>query len=190
MKKGTFFESDILKSLQNLCFVAGEEIVGVENSFRSTGNALPPIFISTPYDQNESIWTKKAPSQLVLNRIGSLAERALTLVDEQLDTASNLSFHALFRAPISEYDCIIRLHSSLNPRRYQFHDLSDKYPVTDLNNVEEKSIKKIPVIGFDPVQRYLQELRVSYYYLHSRLTKNFLVRGKMQKSTTVATKKN
>ncbi|XP_043280434.1 nucleolar protein 6 [Venturia canescens] len=139
-----------------------EEIVTVENAFRSGGESYPPIFISTPYDHDGSIWSKKAPSKLVLNRIGSLAEQALKLVDQQLDTVSRLSFRAIFKASISEYDFLIRVHSSLNPRRYQFHDLSDKYPITDLQRLEDEPMKKIPVIAFDPVQCYLRELRRGY----------------------------
>ena len=133
----------------------------IENSFRSARETYPSIFISTPYDQNGSIWTRKAPSTLILNRISSLAKQSLKLVDALFEDSSLISFGSLFRPPMSGYDCLIHTKTSLNPRRLQFLDLPDTRPSVDVYPFKLHSQQRIPVIEFDPIQCYLRELRVS-----------------------------
>lgn len=136
-------------------------MVAIENTFRAAGDSNPPLVIPTPYDPDGSAWTRKAPSKLILNRISSLAREALKLVDRQLEADTNLTFGALFVAPMSEYDCLIRLNSLHNPMRSHFHDLPDKYPTVQVYPYKAHSRQRIPVLGFNPVQCYLRELRVS-----------------------------
>ncbi|KAI4493829.1 hypothetical protein M0804_002005 [Polistes exclamans] len=139
-----------------------EEIIEVETLFGTSRDSLPPLFISTPYDQKESLWTKKAPSVLILNRICLLARESLKLFEQQFNTRTMLDCKALFRSPISEYDCLIHLKPLLNPRRLQGVDLDEKYPVVEWHPYKPHSLQKIPVIDFDPIQCFLKELRDGY----------------------------
>ena len=139
-----------------------EEIVAVETHFGSSRNTLPPLFISTPYDQQTSIWTRKAPTTLILNRITELAKQSLKLFEDQLFIKSVSDFKALFRPPLTEYDCLIHLKPLMVPRRMQNIDASDKYPVLDWHPYKKHSRQKIPIVDFDPVQCFLKELRDGY----------------------------
>ncbi|XP_043516019.1 nucleolar protein 6 isoform X3 [Frieseomelitta varia] len=139
-----------------------EEIIAVETLFGSSRDSLPPLFISTPYDQQRSLWTKKAPSILILNRITMLAKQSLKLYEDQLFTKVLLDFKTLFRPPITEYDCLIYLKPLMVPRRLQAVDVNDEEPIVEWHPYKRHSAQKVPIVGFDPVQLFLQELRNGY----------------------------
>lgn len=64
------------------------------------------------------------------------------------------------------YNILIHIKPLLNPRRYQEVDLTNKnqYRI-ELPKFEENENVKIPVVGFNPVAIYVQELRVSFLKL-------------------------
>lgn len=139
-----------------------ELIVEVENNFTEKRETLPPLFISTPYDPKTSMWTIKAPTRVILTRVGNLAKEVLKLVETELFESTTLSWMPLFKPPMTAYDCLIHLKDKFCPRRYQFYDLDDSI----LNKVwpalkkDEDNI--IPIVEFDPVIKYLEDLRKSY----------------------------
>lgn len=137
-----------------------EEIAAVETLFGTARSSLPPLFISTPYDQQKSLWTKKAPSQLVLNRMSVLAEKSLKLLDNLFNNIV-LDVKLVFRPPLSEYDCLLHLESHMIPRSLQAVDAPSKARIVDLHPYKTHSLQKIPVVDFDPVQCFLKDLRVS-----------------------------
>lgn len=137
-----------------------EEIVAVETLFGTARNSLPPLFISTPYDQQKSLWTRKAPSQLTLNRMSMLAKESLKLFDDLLFNNTILDVKPMFRPPLSAYDCLLHLKSSMIPRRLQAVDVPSKTKIIDLHPYKIHSRQKIPVVDFDPVQCFLKDLRV------------------------------
>ncbi|KZC04307.1 Nucleolar protein 6 [Dufourea novaeangliae] len=139
-----------------------EEIIAVETLFGSSRNSLPPLFISTPYDQQRSLWTRKAPTTLVLNRITALARQSLKLFEDQLFTKALLDVKPLFRPPLTEYDCLIHLKPLMIPRRRQAIDVSETYSLFDVHPYKKHYAQKIPVVDFDPVQCFLKELRNGY----------------------------
>ncbi|XP_017766382.1 PREDICTED: nucleolar protein 6 [Eufriesea mexicana] len=139
-----------------------EEIIAVETLFGSSRDSLPPLFISTPYDQQRSLWTRKAPSILILNRITALARQSLKLYESQLFTKVLLDFKPLFRPPLTEYDCLIYLKSSMVPKILQAVDVSDAHPIVELYPYKHHSAQKIPIVDFDPVQYFLRDLRNGY----------------------------
>lgn len=143
-------------------FILEEDIIAVETLFGSSRNSLPPLFISTPYDQQRSLWTKKAPSILVLNRITMLAKQCIKLYEIQFFTKVLLDFKPLFRPPLTEYDCLIYLKSHMIPRRLQAVDINDAHPIIEWHPYKRHSAQKIPVVGFDPVQYFLKDLRNGY----------------------------
>ncbi|XP_043253264.1 nucleolar protein 6 [Colletes gigas] len=142
--------------------MSSEEIAAVETLFASSRDSLPPLFISTPYDQQKSLWTKKAPTTLILNRITMLARQSLKLFEDQLLTKDALDVKPLFRPPFTEYDCLIHLMPHMVPRKLQAIDVSKEYQVLNWHPYKSHSEQKIPVVGFDPVQCLLKELRDGY----------------------------
>lgn len=137
--------------------------MAVETLFGSSRGSLPSLFISTPYDQQRSLWTRKAPTTLILNRITVLARQSLKLFEDQVFTNILLDIRPLFRPPLTEYDCLIHLKPSMVPRKLQAIDVSDSYPVVEWHPYKKHSAQKIPVLDFDPVQCFLKDLRVSLY---------------------------
>ncbi|XP_011868137.1 PREDICTED: nucleolar protein 6 [Vollenhovia emeryi] len=141
--------------------MTNEEIVAVEKLFSTARSSLPLLFISTPYDQQKSLWTRKAPSQLVLNRMSMIAKESLKLFDDSFNN-SVLDVKPIFRPPLVEYDCLLHLKSSMIPRRLQAVDTSSKAKIVDLHPYKTHSLQKIPVMDFDPVQCFLKDLRDGY----------------------------
>ncbi|XP_012215234.2 nucleolar protein 6 [Linepithema humile] len=142
--------------------MTNEEISAVETLFGTARDSLPPLFLSTPYDQQKSLWTRKAPSQLILNRISLLAKLSLRLFDDLVVQNTVLDVKSMFRPALSEYDCLIYLKSKMNPRRLQAVDVPDKCEIVDLHPYKTHSLQKIPVVDFDPVQCFLKDLRDGY----------------------------
>ncbi|KAL0117298.1 hypothetical protein PUN28_010271 [Cardiocondyla obscurior] len=167
-----------------------EEITAVETLFNTARNSLPPLFISTPYDQQKSLLTRKAPSQLILNRINILAQESLKLFDDLIFNKAILDVKPVFRPPLSEYDCVLHLKSDMIPRRLQAVDVSKKTKIVDLHPYKTHTFQKIPVVDFDPVQYFLKDLRDSYgdYALFFHDTYGGLVIGVLLKPTVLERK--
>ncbi|OXU19050.1 hypothetical protein TSAR_001365 [Trichomalopsis sarcophagae] len=140
-----------------------EEIVEIENTFGTSRETLPSLFICTPYDREASIWTRKAPTPIILKRISALAKEALRLLEVQLFSETSVCCDPLFNPPLSAYDCLIQLKESLNPRKHEATAIvKDDLPTKDLYPFKEHSKTRIPIVGFDPVAEYLSELRKNY----------------------------
>ncbi|XP_014489067.1 PREDICTED: nucleolar protein 6 [Dinoponera quadriceps] len=139
-----------------------EEISAVETLFGTVRSSLPPLFISTPYDQQKSLWTRKAPSHLILHRISVLSKESLRIFNDPLVKDTALDVKHMFRPPLSEYDCLIHLKSTMNPRGIQAVDVLDNTDVVDLHPYKTHSQQKIPIVDFDPVQHFLRDLRDGY----------------------------
>ncbi|XP_024940581.1 nucleolar protein 6 isoform X2 [Cephus cinctus] len=139
-----------------------DEIVTVENIFRTSRESLPALFISTPYDHQNSIWTSKGPNQLILNRMASLARESLKIIDTQIESYTGLKWKPMFQPPLSEYDCLIHLKPSMCPRRFQAIELESDHPVIDWHTYKYHHQQKIPIVNFDPVQYFLTDLRIGY----------------------------
>jgi Nrap protein. len=68
-------------------FFAGEDILEIETWFHSHRSVLPSLFLSTPYDRKNSIWTKEGPSLQILIRVAMLAGEALRVIEGLLFSA-------------------------------------------------------------------------------------------------------
>lgn len=75
-----------------------------------------------------------------------------------------LVIQILFRPSFEEFDVVIILHDQWNPRRHQAVDLgrscSYQYQPTSMS---------IPIVNFDPIQCYMNELKV-IVYAHQKFT--------------------
>ncbi|XP_046624374.1 nucleolar protein 6 isoform X1 [Neodiprion virginianus] len=139
-----------------------QEIVEIESYFNTNRSMLPSLFISTPYDKKNSLWTRKKPSLVILKRITTLARASLKIIEKQIYDGHILNHRLIFKAPMTEYDFLINLRPFLNPRRLQDINLNDDHPMVEWHPHKSHSMAKIPVVDFNPVQIYLQELRENY----------------------------
>lgn len=114
----------------------------------------------------------KAPSQLILHRVSVLAKESLKMFNDLLLKDTVLDVKQMFRPPLSEYDCLIYLKQTMNPRRLQAVDVPDNEDVVDLHPYKLHSLQKVPVVDFDPVQCFLRDLRVSIFEESLTVIKN------------------
>lgn len=137
----------------------------IEKKFSSERVQLPTLFIATPSEHEYSVWTKAAPSLLILARVAILAAESLKVLQgwylAGMLFESNV-WKQIFRPSLDSYDLIIHLNSCANPRRFQCIDSKVDGFVQNLPVYQKTTKEKIPVVGFDPVQCYLQELEAAY----------------------------
>ncbi|CAG8436328.1 905_t:CDS:10 [Rhizophagus irregularis] len=98
------------------------------------------------------IWGEEKPSKVVAIRIKELAKAAIECVDKIIfkgGKVDNKEFKRLFITPLQDYDAIIHL----NPNLCKSKDSE--------NNVNKKE-EEWPLIGFDPVECYVNELKKIY----------------------------
>ncbi|NXI88521.1 NOL6 protein, partial [Rhipidura dahli] len=134
----------------------------IKNKFIAARSRLPVMFLATPKDQWSSMWTRERPSAQILQRLVLLASESLRALEEQLMVPlSDQDVKMVFRPPLDFYDVLIHLNPSQIPRHLESVDR----PVKSVSRgvVKNSSAVNIlfPVVDYDPVQLYLQELRVT-----------------------------
>ncbi|NXU75922.1 NOL6 protein, partial [Oreotrochilus melanogaster] len=134
----------------------------IKNKFMAARSRLPVMFIATPKDQWSSMWTQGRPSAQILQRLLVLASESLRALEEQLmDPLNSQDVKMVFRPPLDFYDVLIHLNPNQIPRHLESVDR----PLKSFSRgvVKNSTAEKIlfPVVDYDPVQCYLQELRVS-----------------------------
>jgi U3 small nucleolar RNA-associated protein 22 len=72
-----------------------------------------------------------------------------------------LLLQQVFRPPLEAYDVLIRLIPKVNSRRYEAVDVKYDRTKYRLQAYFKQPGEKIPVTGFNPVNCFLAELRVS-----------------------------
>ncbi|KAM4753887.1 LOW QUALITY PROTEIN: nucleolar protein 6 [Cyanocitta cristata] len=135
----------------------------IKNKFIAARSRLPVMFLATPKDQWSSMWTRERPSAQILQRLVLLASESLRVLEEQLmDPLSDQDMKMVFRPPLDFYDVLIHLNPNQIPRHLESVDR----PVKSVSRgvVKNSSAVNIlfPVVDYDPVQLYLQELRDAF----------------------------
>uniref|UniRef100_A0A8C3CHV7 Nucleolar protein 6 n=1 Tax=Cairina moschata TaxID=8855 RepID=A0A8C3CHV7_CAIMO len=135
----------------------------IRNKFMAARSRLPVMFIATPKDQWSSVWTQEQPSAQILQRLLVLAAESLRTLEEQLmDPLSSQDVKIAFRPPLDLYDVLIHLNSNQIPRHLEGVDR----PVKSFSRGVVKNSAGVnvlfPVVDYDPVQCYLQELRDAF----------------------------
>ncbi|KAJ9582596.1 hypothetical protein L9F63_023055, partial [Diploptera punctata] len=143
-----------------------EDILKIENWFQKNRVTLPNLFLSTPYDKNNSIWSKEAPSLQILIRVAMLARESLRIVESLLFYSRQIDSSQIFRPPLDAYDVIIHLIPKLNPLRHEAVDATAVKKNKQLPAYKQEPEEKIPVAGFNPVSCYLHELRRTLVKMH------------------------
>ncbi|KAH0627778.1 hypothetical protein JD844_008114 [Phrynosoma platyrhinos] len=120
------------------------DYVDIQNHFVAARLQLPVMFIATPKDQHNSVWTKEKPSAQILQRLLVLALESLRSLEEQLMN------------PLGSQDIKIPRHLEAVDR-----------PVKSFSRGMLKADAAVktfsfPVVDYDPVQCYLQELQEAF----------------------------
>uniref|UniRef100_A0A8C8E7P0 Nucleolar protein 6 n=1 Tax=Otus sunia TaxID=257818 RepID=A0A8C8E7P0_9STRI len=134
--------------------LTGEQ--AIKNRFVAARSRLPVMFIATPKDQWSSMWTQEQPS----------AQVSWVLCPCPVVAARLGRFPApgamVFRPPLEFYDVLIHLNPTQIPRHLESVDR----PLKSFSRgvVKNSTSVKIlfPVVDYDPVQCYLQELRDAF----------------------------
>ncbi|KAG8456873.1 hypothetical protein GDO86_002603 [Hymenochirus boettgeri] len=83
----------------------------IQNDFVSARPTLPVMFIATPKDRKDSVWTKTRPNAQILQRIMVLSLESLHVMEQQLmDPLGNHDVKMIFRPPLDLYDLLIYLN--------------------------------------------------------------------------------
>ncbi|XP_071794950.1 nucleolar protein 6-like [Asterias amurensis] len=142
----------------------GSDYEEIRQHFIEHRSELPDVFLSTPTDRLNSVWTQKQPTAQILQRLLVLAKESLKLLMSQMMvTDATADFKQIFRPPIDLYDVVIHLRPKLVPRRGESIDgmkTQGQKSATEKKVTQE--VKQLPVVDFDPVTLYLQELEIAY----------------------------
>jgi len=155
------------------------DISAVELDFVKRRDQLPAIFICTPEDKASSIWTKNL-APVTVNRSKVIATKTLAVLEETLlhegkkydghETCLKEDIRGIFRHDDSRYSVIIRLKKEMNPRRTEQLDSQTPLKFTEYSKTPKEFM---PIVDFDPVQVYLQELRDTFGHLALFLHNNY-----------------
>ncbi|KAM4808387.1 nucleolar protein 6 [Rhinophrynus dorsalis] len=140
------------------------EYTEIRNDFVSARDQLPVMFIATPKDKKDSVWTKKQPSAQILQRLIVLSLESLRVLESQLmDPLGNHDVKMIFRPPLDLYDLLIYLNPKHIPRHREAVDQPSKSFFRGLmkNETAGKDLW-FPVVDYDPVKLFLNELREAY----------------------------
>lgn len=144
-----------------------EEVVAIKKQFSKRRETLPPLFISIPDDQMQSVWTKNL-SVVILKRASLLARQAVDLISTAFVKTSGEKLSgmlkAVFRPSLDQFNMILRLEKKRIPRYFQNLD-ADISNTLKFKEYTKNHDEKIPIVDFDPVQLYLQELRDSFGHI-------------------------
>ncbi|XP_006098834.1 nucleolar protein 6 isoform X1 [Myotis lucifugus] len=139
-----------------------EEQVEIRSGFLATRKQLPVMVIITPQDRKNSIWTQDGPSPQILQQLVVLAAEALPILEKQLmDPSGPGDIRTVFRPPLDMYDVLIRLSPRHVPRHRQAVDSPAASFCRGLLR-EPGPSSLMPVLGYDPPQLYLAQLREAY----------------------------
>uniref|UniRef100_A0A8C5LK55 Nucleolar protein 6 n=1 Tax=Leptobrachium leishanense TaxID=445787 RepID=A0A8C5LK55_9ANUR len=142
----------------------GADVTEIQNDFVSSRTRLPVMFIATPKDGKDSVWTKNRPSAQILQRLILLSAESLRILEKQLvEPLGNHDLKTVFRPPLDFYDVLIHLNPKQIPRHREAIDQPAKSFVRGfLTTKAEMKNLYFPVVDYDPVQLYLKELKEAY----------------------------
>lgn len=144
--------------------LAATDYTEIKNDFMASRESLPVLFLATPKDKKQSLWTKRAPSVQMLQRVVMVAAESLKLLEHQLmDRDQIQDVRVVMRPPLDAYDVLIHL----NPRQVPLLTQAvDRPTVTFSRGIMAGKVTQsggaLPVIDYNPVSLYLAELRDAF----------------------------
>nr|XP_057926598.1 nucleolar protein 6 [Doryrhamphus excisus] len=136
----------------------------IKNDFMASRESLPVMFIATPKDTKMSLWTKRAPTVQMLQRVMVVAAESLKVLEHQLmDGGQIQDVRVVMRPPLDAYDVLIYL----NPKQVPLLGQAVDHPLVNfgrglLPGGAAHSGGMMPVIDYNPVTLYLAELRDAF----------------------------
>ncbi|XP_061528233.1 nucleolar protein 6 [Phycodurus eques] len=136
----------------------------IKNDFMASREYLPVMFIATPRDKKLSMWTKRAPTVQILQRVVMVAAESLKVLEHQLMDGSQIQdVRVAMRPPLDAYDVLIHL----NPKQVPLLGQAVDPPTVNfsrgvLTGNVVSSGGKMPVTDYNPVTLYLAELRDAF----------------------------
>lgn len=133
----------------------------IESNLQKNREAYSNLYIIMPYDQGLSVFTKEAPSKETLCRVRQLAKESLIYFDNLINNSKE-NIKEIFEPNLEGYNVLIHLRPLLNPRRHEellFEKIERRIIV---EKYKESDDNKIPITGFNPVEKYLKTLRENY----------------------------
>ncbi|KFO35328.1 nucleolar protein 6 isoform X1 [Fukomys damarensis] len=142
--------------------LTAEEQVEIHSGFLEARTRLPVMVLITPQDRKGSVWTQNGPSAQILQRLVILAAEALLILEKQLmDPQGPGDIRTVFRPHLDIYDVLIRLSPRHIPRHRQGVDCPAASFCRGLLR-EQGPSSLMPVLGYDPPQLYLAQLREAF----------------------------
>ncbi|XP_075416145.1 nucleolar protein 6 [Tenrec ecaudatus] len=142
--------------------LSAEDQAEMRSGFLAARTRLPVMVIFTPQDRKSSLWTQDGPSVQILQQLVVLAAEALPVLEKQLlDPWGPGDIRTVFRPPLDMYDVLIRLSPRHIPRHRQAVDLPAASFCRGLF-AEPRPSPLMPVLGYDPPQIYLAQLRAAF----------------------------
>jgi U3 small nucleolar RNA-associated protein 22 len=145
-----------------------DEVGGIESEFIKRRAQLPLLFIATPEDKLASVWTKHL-SKVTLYRTSILAKQALTTLTNELTTLEvseddmSSRLRKFYRPDIKLFDAIIWIKNEMISKKTQAVD--NPHLKLQFKEYVKTRDELMPVVDFDPVKSYLQELRETFGHL-------------------------
>ncbi|XP_034025956.1 nucleolar protein 6 [Thalassophryne amazonica] len=136
----------------------------IKNHFMASRESLPVMFIATPKDHKQSVWTKRAPNVQMLQRAVMVAAESLKVLEHQLmDGDQTQDVRVVMRPPLDAYDVLIHL----NPKQVPLLSHAVDVPaVTFSRGTMTSDVAPcggaMPVVDYNPVSLYLEELREAF----------------------------
>ncbi|XP_034548589.1 nucleolar protein 6 [Notolabrus celidotus] len=144
--------------------ITAADYTEIKNDFMASRESLPVMFIATPKDKKLSLWTKRAPTVQMLQRVVMMAAESLRVLEQQLMDGSQIQdVRVVMRPPLDAYDVLIHL----NPKQVPLLSHAvDPPTVTFSRGAMTGSVPPsggaLPVIDYNPVSLYLAELREAF----------------------------
>lgn len=143
-----------------------QKILDIQLKFQENRSQLQPVFILTPYESRDkgSIWTIEKPNIQQLCRTVIIAKQSFNKVKNCVLNFETIdSFKNIFRPNLDIYDVVINLNTAFCVKAFQKVDICKgtflpHYRAYDSSDND----KTLPVVGFDPVEFYVKELREAF----------------------------
>ncbi|CAH1153543.1 unnamed protein product [Phaedon cochleariae] len=140
-----------------------EEVSTLESKFQANRGAYSPLFIIMQYDQGLSLLTQTSPSEEVLASIKRLSKQCVDCMSRVVfDPSATMSIKEMFKPNLDGFNVVIHIQPLLNTRIHEalvLSTITNRIVVEKYKTTEDD---KIPIVGFDPVEKYLSTLRENY----------------------------
>jgi len=139
--------------------LVGQDSPDLSSLMSSSRSSLPAMVLSTPHDPSPSFWTLSSPSWTQLQRLVFLSSQALSSL-----SSSSPSLSTVFTPSLASYDCLIHLKPLQVPTRHLA--VSALLEQDDRRTTDgAKATDVVPVVDYNPVTRYLDQLKTAYGHL-------------------------